>query len=133
VSTISWKIPELIDAARRDPELYFDSVSQIDMPSWHTGRVVLVGDAAHCASGLSGRGTSLAITGTWLLAQALSDHPHNLEVALTQYERDQRPHVIYAQGTAAPGGDQLVPATQDAIDARNQLLSAAPLTPTPGG
>ena len=33
-----WKVPELIDAARRDPELYFDSVSQIEMPSWHDGQ-----------------------------------------------------------------------------------------------
>ena len=29
----------------------------------HRGRVVLVGDAAHCASPLSGRGTALALTG----------------------------------------------------------------------
>jgi hypothetical protein len=36
-----WRIPELIDAARRDPELYFDSVSQIDMASWHSGRGVI--------------------------------------------------------------------------------------------
>jgi 2-polyprenyl-6-methoxyphenol hydroxylase-like FAD-dependent oxidoreductase len=55
-----------------------------------------------------------------------------LEAAFAQYERDQRPHVTYAQGTAAPGGDQLVPATQDAIDARNRRLIAAALTPTPG-
>jgi 2-polyprenyl-6-methoxyphenol hydroxylase-like FAD-dependent oxidoreductase len=126
-----WKVAELIDAARRDPELYFDSVSQIEMPSWHEGRVVLVGDAAHCASPLSGRGTSLAITGTWLLAKALTEHPDDLETAFTQYEHDQRPHVTYAQGTAAPGGDQLVPATQDAIDARNRILRAS-LRPTPG-
>ena len=56
----------------------------------------------------------------------------DLEAAFVQYERDQRPHVTYAQATAAPGGDQLVPATQDDIDARNQALSTAPLTPTPG-
>lgn len=70
-----WKIPELLRAARADPELYFDSTSQIHMPQWHSGRVVLVGDAAHCASSLTGRGTSLALTGTYLLAQALLEHP----------------------------------------------------------
>lgn len=119
-----WRIPELLDAARQDPDLYFDSISQIDMPWWHQGRAVLVGDAAHCASPLSGRGTSLAITGAWHLAQALRDHPDELDDALAQYERDQRPHVTRAQATAAPGGDLLMPATQDAIDARNRRLAA---------
>jgi len=57
-----WKIRDLLDAASHDSELYFDSVSQIHMSSWHSGRVVLVGDAAYCASPLSGRGTSLAMT-----------------------------------------------------------------------
>ncbi len=121
-----WKIPELLDAARKDPELYFDSVSQIHMPTWHRGRIVLVGDAAHCASNLSGRGTSLALTGTWFLAKALRDYPDNLEQAFEQYERDQRPHVTRSQATAAPGGDRLIPATQEEIDARNRALSASP-------
>jgi len=119
-----WKIPELLDAASRDDELYFDSVTQIHMPSWQRGRVVLVGDAAHCASPLSGRGTSLAMTGAWLLAEALRDHPDNVAAAFDQYEREQRPHVSYAQGTAGPGGDLLVPATQQEIEARNQRLGA---------
>jgi len=119
-----WKIPDLLDAATRDDELYFDSVSQIHMPSWHSGRVVLVGDAASCASNLSGRGTSLAMTGAWLLAEALGDHPDDVAAAFEQYEREQRPYVTYAQGTAGPGGDVLVPATQWDIDARNQRLGA---------
>jgi 2-polyprenyl-6-methoxyphenol hydroxylase-like FAD-dependent oxidoreductase len=122
-----WKIPQLLDAVGKDPEFYFDSVSQIQMPSWHTGRVVLVGDAAHCASPLSGRGTSLALTGTWFLARALRDHPHNHAQAFEQYERDQRPHVARAQATATPGGDLLVPATQEALDDRNRRLHTAPL------
>ncbi|MGV9802879.1 FAD-dependent monooxygenase [Mycobacterium sp. NPDC003449] len=120
-----WRVPELLEQACRDPELYFDSVSQIDMPTWHRGRVVLVGDAAHCASPMSGRGTSLALTGTWLLAKALSENPDDLDAAFAQYERDQRPHVTYAQGTAGVGGDRLVPATQEAIDARNRMLAQA--------
>ncbi|MEZ0353235.1 FAD-dependent monooxygenase [Mycobacterium sp. pR1184] len=118
-----WRVPELVDAAVGDPELYFDSESQIKMPDWHNGRVVLVGDAAHCASTLSGRGTSLALTGAWFLAQALRDHPRDLVRAWQQYERDQRPHVIRCQATAAPGGDLLAPATADEIDARNRALS----------
>ncbi|MHA3020868.1 FAD-dependent monooxygenase [Mycobacterium sp. BMJ-28] len=120
-----WRVPELLDAARHDPDLYFDSVSQIDMPSWHKGRVVLVGDAAHCASPMSGRGTSLALTGTWLLAKALTENAGDLEAACTQYEHEQRPHVSYAQGTVDAGGNLLIPASQEAIDARNRELGRA--------
>jgi 2-polyprenyl-6-methoxyphenol hydroxylase-like FAD-dependent oxidoreductase len=115
-----WRIPELIRAARQDPELYFDSVSQIHLPQWHEGRVVLVGDAAHCASNLSGRGTSLALTGTWLLAEALQNHPDDLLRAFKEYECGQRGYASRAQATAGPGGDRLVPATWEAIDARNR-------------
>ncbi|QLL09436.1 FAD-dependent monooxygenase [Mycobacterium vicinigordonae] len=122
-----WRIPELLDAAARDPELYFDSISQIHLQSWHRGRVVLVGDSAYCASPLSGRGTSLAMTGAWLLAEGLRDHPDDVAAAFRQYERNQLPHVTYAQGTARPGGEMLVPATQEEIDARNLRLSAAQL------
>lgn len=118
-----WRVPELVDAAVADPELYFDSVSQIHLPSWHRGRVVLVGDAAHCASPLSGRGTALALTGAWFLAQALRDQPADPRRAFEQYEHDQRPHAVRCQATAAPGGDRLVPATQEQIDARNRELS----------
>jgi 2-polyprenyl-6-methoxyphenol hydroxylase-like FAD-dependent oxidoreductase len=120
-----WRVPELISAAQQDPELYFDSVSQIHMPEWHRGRVVLVGDAAHCSSNLSGRGTSLALTGTWFLAQALRDHSGDLAAGFAQYERDQRPHATRCQVIAAPGGDRLIPATQDQIDARNRRFNLA--------
>jgi 2-polyprenyl-6-methoxyphenol hydroxylase-like FAD-dependent oxidoreductase len=92
------------------------------MPQWHRGRVVLVGDAAYCASGLSGWGTSLALTGTWLLAEAMQRHTGDLPQAFAVYERHQRPRVMRAQATAGPGGGLLVPPTQDAIDARNRRL-----------
>jgi 2-polyprenyl-6-methoxyphenol hydroxylase-like FAD-dependent oxidoreductase len=120
-----WRVPELVDAAIQDPELYFDSVSQIQMPAWHRGHVVLVGDAAHCTSNLTGRGTSLALTGSWFLAQALRDHPGDIAHACKQYDRDQRPGATKVQAMAAPGGDRLVPATQDQIDARNRAFTQA--------
>ncbi|MDR7277028.1 FAD-dependent monooxygenase [Catenuloplanes atrovinosus] len=120
-----WRVPEILDAVRRDPELYFDSVSQIRLPSWHRGRVVLVGDAAHCASPMAGRGASLALTGAWLLAEALRAHPGDLGAAFHEYETRQRPYAERAQATAGPGGDLIVPATQEALDLRNARLAAA--------
>ena len=117
-----WLVPEILDAVRTDPELYFDSVGQIKMETWHDNRVVLVGDAAHSASPHSGRGTSLAISGAWFLAEGLDEHPTDLAAAFGDYEANQRPYVTRAQATAAPGGDLLVPATQEALDARNERL-----------
>lgn len=117
-----WRIPELLRAAQDDPDFYFDSISQIRMPCWHQGRVVLVGDAAHCASNLSGRGTSLALTGTWYLAEALRDHPDDLSRAFGQYEHHQRPRAARAQATATPGGELLIPETQELLDERNRRL-----------
>jgi 2-polyprenyl-6-methoxyphenol hydroxylase-like FAD-dependent oxidoreductase len=119
-----WRVPEILDAVRNDPELYFDSVSQIHMSTRHKGRVVLIGDAAHCASGLSGRGASLAMLGAWFLARALENQPGDLESAYREYEAHQRPYVQRAQESAGTGGDLIVPATQEALDARNARFRA---------
>lgn len=122
----SWRIPELLDAARADPRLYFTSASQIDLSSWHRGRVVLVGDAGYCPSFLSGRGTSLALTGAQFLAEEIgwcgnrptAEHTSAFE----RYEARLRPHVSVAHKSVHRGRDHLVPATWAAIAARNERV-----------
>ncbi|MFG3254847.1 FAD-dependent monooxygenase [Streptomyces sp. NPDC048172] len=114
-----WEIPRLLDAVRRDPAFYFDAVSQIHLPVWHWGRTALVGDAAHCASPLSGRGTSLALTGAAFLAEALDRHPGDHTAAFEEYTARQRPYVDFAQASVEEGADVVVPATWETIHARN--------------
>jgi 2-polyprenyl-6-methoxyphenol hydroxylase-like FAD-dependent oxidoreductase len=118
----AWRIPELLDAALADSELYFDSVSQIHMPSWHKGRIALVGDAAHCASLLSGRGTSLAFTGAYFLAEELTRSGGDHAAAFQRYHDRQRSYVTFGQNSAGFGADLLVPTTWEAITARNKSL-----------
>lgn len=123
-----WKVPELVEAAQHDPNLYFDVLAQIRMPSWHQGRVVLIGDAAHCATPMAGRGTSLALLGAWTLADELARHGDDMTAAFSAYEQRQRPHAAAAQEFAEGGADLVVPATWEAIEARNaRLRSAQPL------
>ncbi|MEW1825593.1 FAD-dependent oxidoreductase [Streptomyces sp. NPDC088196] len=117
-----WKIPQLLDAVRADPEFYFDSVSQIHLPTWHRGRIALVGDAGYCAALLSGRGTSLALSGAHILAAELDNAGGDHTVAFERYEQRQRPYVEFAQHTVTDGGELIVPSTQEAIDARNARL-----------
>ena len=121
----TWKIPQLLDAARTDPEFFFDSASQIHMPSWHRGRVALVGDAGYCAAFLSGRGTSLALTGAWFLAEELERCGADHTAAFERYEARQRPYITFAQDRVGQGRDRLIPATREAIDTRNERLRTA--------
>jgi len=115
-----WHMPFLLDAVWEASEIYFDSVSQVHMPRWSQGRVVLVGDAAHAASLFSGRGTSLAIMGAAILAEELhaSDHAH--ELAFARYESRLRPAVVKAQEGVLEARDFMVPETQTQIDERNR-------------
>jgi 2-polyprenyl-6-methoxyphenol hydroxylase-like FAD-dependent oxidoreductase len=123
--TSAWRVPELLDAVRADPEFYFDSVAQIHLPTWHRGRVVLVGDAAHCATSLSGRGTSLAFTGAYFLAEELRRANGDHGVAFERYEARQRPYAEFAQNSVGDGAELVVPATPEAVAARNDRLRAA--------
>jgi 2-polyprenyl-6-methoxyphenol hydroxylase-like FAD-dependent oxidoreductase len=120
-----WKVPELIETAQHDPELYFDEITQIHMSTWHRGRVVLIGDAAHCATPMAGRGTSLALLGAWTLTEELGHHGDDITAAFSAYEQRQRPHATAAQEFARGGADLVVPATWEAIEARNTRLRAA--------
>ena len=70
-----WQTPRLLRAMREADDFYFDAMAQVRMPYSSTGRVTLVGDAAYCPSALSGQGTSLALVGGYLLADALATAP----------------------------------------------------------
>lgn len=120
----AWKVPQLVEAARDDPECYFDSISQIHMPGWHAGRVALVGDAAHCSALLSGRGTSLALTGADFLAEELERSDGDHSAAFERYEARQRPYVEFAQASVGQGAALLIPASWEEINARNELIKA---------
>lgn len=121
----SWRIPELLDAARTDPDFFFDSASQIHLPSWHRGRVVLLGDAGYSPAFLSGRGTSLAITGARILAEELDRCGADHTAAFERYETRQRPYVTFAQNSVHGGRERMLPTSWSAITARNEALRAS--------
>ena len=110
----SWKIPEIIDAMLRSDNLYFDEVSQIHMPTWTKGRVALVGDAAHAASH-TGMGTSMAMQGATILAQALHLSNGDYKSAFTKYYESYKPIVENVQARITRGMKYLVPETEEGI------------------
>src|SRR5262249_52811466 len=72
---------------------YFDKAAQIEMPRWSKDRVVLVGDAAYCASPMSGQGTSIALIGAHVLAGELATASGAYARAFAEFETVMRPFV----------------------------------------
>lgn len=65
-------------------------------PSWHRGRMVLIGDAGHVTSPSSGQGASLAIEDAITLARCLRDlADHRAAFSLYQRLRQERVQKVY--------------------------------------
>jgi len=90
-----------VDLIRRgELELAGDSTYDLPhVPTWHRGRMIIIGDAAHAPSPSSGQGASLAIEDAVVLAKCLGQ-ASSIHDAYTVYERLRRERVerIVAQG-----------------------------------
>jgi 2-polyprenyl-6-methoxyphenol hydroxylase-like FAD-dependent oxidoreductase len=122
----SWRIPELLDRVRAADDLYFDSVSQVRLPKWSTGRLALLGDAASCVS-LFGEGSSLAMAGAATLAEALAASPDDPQAAFRRYETRHRLLVEPKQGAIGMASALMVPASRTGIVARNLATRTWPV------
>ncbi|MFI8348261.1 FAD-dependent oxidoreductase [Streptomyces sp. NPDC085596] len=90
-----WEAGRVLDGFDASDDVYVDHLTQIRMPTWHRGRVCLVGDAAWCVTPMGGGGASLALTSGYVLAACLSSA--DTEAALAAYERWMRPLVDSVQ------------------------------------
>ena len=68
--------------------------------TWHDGRIVLVGDAAHTAHFTIGSGTKLAMEDAVALADALLQEPGDVPAAIARYEAERQPVVERFQRAA---------------------------------
>ncbi|WP_239110199.1 FAD-dependent monooxygenase [Streptomyces coelicoflavus] len=82
----------------------FDSAHQIEMDTWHTDRVVLLGDAAWCLTLYSGMGASTAMAGADLLGTLLQRNPGNTARALREWDQKLRPFMALQQKSARTEG-----------------------------
>jgi len=93
---LKWETPRILAALDDAPDLSLDQISQVKMARWSKGRIALVGDAAYCASPISGMGTSLGMCGAYVLAGELGRHDDHAQ-AFAAYESIMRPYVDQAQ------------------------------------
>lgn len=79
-----------------------------EVPVWHDGRTVLIGDAAHPVG--AGQGASMALEDAVSLAACVASSP-SVPAALAEYTRLRRPRTSRMTRTAAANRDSKTPGT----------------------
>ena len=85
-------VTDNINLLSDDDPILFSDAKHVSMPSWYKGRVVLIGDAQHAISPLTGMGASLALEDACVLAQELSKQD-DINDALRAFSARRTPRV----------------------------------------
>ncbi len=96
-----WIAEKVLKDFPKNEPVFFDSVTQIVTPSWHKGRVALIGDACGCLTLLAGQGSHMAMTGAYVISNELKKHHGDFEKAFSAYEKFLKPFVVKKQKEAA--------------------------------
>ncbi len=102
-----------------------DDLLMVDMAPWHRGRCVLLGDAAHCITLISGQGAGIALAGAATLAQALGSAA-SIEAGLIAYSARMRPAISRLQQRSRSIARWFVPRNALACAVRNTIVRAMP-------
>jgi 2-polyprenyl-6-methoxyphenol hydroxylase-like FAD-dependent oxidoreductase len=89
-------VPAYLAALACDEQLRFDPIEWVDPDRWHSGRVVLVGDAAHAGPPHLGQGGSMALEDALVLSETLRS-ADSVEQALAAYVTRRRPRTDWVQ------------------------------------
>jgi len=116
-----WKGEELVADLVEAEDFYASEMVQIKVPHLYNGGFVLVGDAGY-AAGPTGGGTTLAMTGAYILAGEMGKHKGDVAAGLRAYEERMRP-IIADMQTIPPGVPTFIaPQTRWGIWLRDLLL-----------
>jgi len=121
-------------AVEPQTELVIDDLALVELPAWHQGRVLLLGDAAHSLSLISGQGAGMALASAGVLAHELeraagrgrAPTAAHLERALTAHGHRLRPTIERLQQRSRKMAPAFVPATPLSFFLRNLALRAMP-------
>lgn len=102
-------VRQVLDEFPGTGSVYMDPLIQIELGSWSRGNTVLLGDAAHCLTLLSGQGASSAFWGACALADALCERER--ADAFAHYERTLKPVTTQLQPATRRAARWYVPQT----------------------
>ncbi|WAJ28494.1 FAD-dependent monooxygenase [Antarcticirhabdus aurantiaca] len=113
---------DLAEAAGLDCVL--DDLVLAEADSWSRGRVLLLGDAAHSLTLVSGQGAGMAMASAERLGRALE--AGSIEAALRRHEAELRPAIARLQGRARRSAAMFIPASPLAFRLRNAAIRHMP-------
>ena len=117
-----WITEDIMAAMIDSSDFYATEMVQVKVPSLYRGRFALVGDAGY-APGPTGTGTTLAMTGAYILAGEISRHKNDLAAGLKGYEDRMRP-IIKDMQKIPPGVPAVAaPQTAGGIWLKNNIFA----------
>ena len=123
-------------AQKQGAPLLLDSLTMVDLPKWHDKNLVLLGDAAHCLTLISGQGAGMALASAQMLGNALFKQAQTLKhdtekrqiiaQALIEHDRQLRPIIERLQARSRKMAPMFVPKSPLAFHLRNLVLKLMP-------
>ncbi len=104
------RVARMLDEAEASEAFYFDSIAQLRLPTWSSGRVSLVGDSGYCPGAAVGGSTSLAVVGAYVLAGELAAADGDHVLAFRAYQDAMADYVARSRAFAVSAARRLVPA-----------------------
>lgn len=92
-----WETDRFLEGMQTADDFYAHQLAQVKLPALYTGRVALIGDAGYCPSVMTGKGTTSAFIGAYILAGELARQKSDVDVALSAYNEAMKEPVELAQ------------------------------------
>jgi 2-polyprenyl-6-methoxyphenol hydroxylase-like FAD-dependent oxidoreductase len=130
------QVQDYLAALRTDEQIHCSTIEWVEQDAWYTGRVVLIGDAAHASSPMMGQGGCLAMEDAYVLAEELCSAA-SVEGALESYVARRKARVSWVQQASRAVAESfgLPPAVRNAaLREHGQRLMQqrfSPLIPAP--
>ena len=106
-ATFGGRVQEYLASLKRDDQVICSAMEWMEFEKWHTGRVVLVGDAAHASSPMMGQGGCMAMEDACVLAEELRAAA-TVESALASYVSRRKARVEWVQHQSMAVGESLI-------------------------
>lgn len=120
------EVAGLVKKLETTGKIFSDKLGIVHEPVLHKGRVVLLGDAGYCPTGLSGMGASLSIFGAKALAHFISNSPNDLNKALADFNSLMQPVILKFQNNARNNAKNFLPMNNFNLWLKNTIIRYIP-------